>query len=145
MSDIAEIQDLVERYCELSDTADWDGLGSLFEHGALVDDRGGVLARGAAAVTDYFARGVKVYDGSPRTRHLVSKIVIETATSTSLIARLSFLVLQEFDDDLIQPIAAGRYRDTFARSEEGWWRFAERRYELDLAGDLSRHLNFEVR
>lgn len=145
MSDLAEIQDLVERYCDLFDAGDWDGLGFLFEHGALVDDRGGVLARGAAAVKDFFARGVKPYDGSPRTKHLVSKIVIETATPISVIARSWFLVLQKLDDGPIEPIAAGRYRDTFSRSEDGCWCFAERRYELDMAGDLSRHLNYEVR
>lgn len=40
---------------------------------------------------------------------------------------------------MLETIAAGRYRDTFAR-RDGRWRFTERRVTIHLRGDLSRHL-----
>jgi hypothetical protein len=52
----------------------------------------------------------------------------------------SYVVLQALDDLPLQPIVTGRYRDTFGRDSRGEWRFEERRYAIDLAGDLSRHL-----
>ena len=38
-----------------------------------------------------------------------------------------------------QPIIAGRYHDRFVR-DDGVWRFAERRFFIDLVGDLGHHL-----
>lgn len=40
----------------------------------------------------------------------------------------------------LRPIITGRYRDTFRRHEEDGWCFFERRFFVDLAGDLSLHL-----
>jgi hypothetical protein len=39
----------------------------------------------------------------------------------------------------LQPILAGRYHDRFVRTE-GVWRFSERRYLIDLVGDVSHHM-----
>ena len=43
----------------------------------------------------------------------------------------------------MQPIISGRYHDTMKRID-GRWRFTERRFLVDLVGDLSRHLRFEL-
>ena len=40
----------------------------------------------------------------------------------------------------LQPIVSGRYTDTFACDETGRWHWAQRRYAIDPAGDLSHHL-----
>ncbi len=39
----------------------------------------------------------------------------------------------------LQPILAGRYHDRFARDEDGW-HFTERRFFIDLVGDVSHHM-----
>ena len=41
----------------------------------------------------------------------------------------------------LQPIIAGRYVDTFEQAEDGW-RWLERRFTVDLLGDLSHHLTW---
>ena len=59
-------------------------------------------------------------------------------------ARSSYLVLQGVAGAALQPIITGRYRDAFVR-RDGEWRFAERRFLVDLVGDLSNHLTFDLR
>jgi hypothetical protein len=58
--------------------------------------------------------------------------------------RSSYTVLQAVESTPLQPIIAGRYRDRFVRGADRGWRFAERRFVVDLVGDLSRHLTFDV-
>jgi hypothetical protein len=123
------------RYCELVDAGDFDGVGRLFGDGAIADDQGREIARGPDAVAAFYASTVITYDGSPRTKHLVLNTVFETET----VARSSYLVLQALDDFPLQPIISGQYHDTFVSTPEGWG-FAERRFSVDLVGDLSRHL-----
>ena len=43
----------------------------------------------------------------------------------------------------LQPVISGRYRDEFERVD-GAWRFATRKMYVDLVGDLSQHLLFEL-
>ncbi len=135
-----EIHSLLARYCELIDAADFDGVGELFRNGSLADEHGNVFARGADEVTAYFRDHIVLYDGSPRTKHLVLNVVIDDEWDRNVVARSSFVVLQALDDLSLQPIVTGRYRDFFVRDTRGVWRFEQRRYALDLSGDLSRHL-----
>ena len=44
---------------------------------------------------------------------------------------------------MLQPIIAGRYVDSFTRTDDGW-AWAERRFAVDLAGDLTHHLTFDL-
>ena len=125
---------LLVRYCDLMDAGDWDGVGALFANGALVAPGGTELARGAPAVASFFASSVLLHDGSPRTKHLVLGTVVDPAEDGSAIARSSYLVLQSLDGRL-EPIITGRYVD---RVTDGG--FLERRFFVDLTGDLSRHL-----
>jgi 3-phenylpropionate/cinnamic acid dioxygenase small subunit len=132
-----EIRNLLGTYCEVMDAADWAGLGKLFADGHLVDEKGREIARGAEAVTALWTAMVRVYDGSPRTRHLVSGPVITVHDGTAL-CRSSYAVLQQTADGALRPIAAGRYRDTFACSD-GAWHFTERQFFLDQESDMSQH------
>jgi len=59
-------------------------------------------------------------------------------------ARSSYTVVQQTDALPLQPIIVGRYRDTFHRVEERWC-FDTREMLVDLTGDLSHHLLFELR
>jgi hypothetical protein len=57
--------------------------------------------------------------------------------------RSYFTVFQQVEDLALQPIIAGRYHDRFVRDASAW-RFAERRFFIDLVGDLGRHLLIEL-
>jgi len=52
-------------------------------------------------------------------------------------------VLQQTDALPLQPIICGRYHDTFQRIDGRWW-FATRTMFVDLVGDLSHHLLYEL-
>ena len=53
-------------------------------------------------------------------------------------------MFQQTDELPLQPIIAGRYRDTFHRIDGRWW-FDTRKMFVDLMGDLSHHLLFELK
>ena len=137
------IRALLGTYCELMDAADWAGLGELFAVAELAAEDGSVFARGADAVRALYERGTRLYDGSPRTRHLTSNTVITVDRDTAT-ARSAYVVFQAIDGALpLQPIVTGRYRDEFVR--DGWkWRFARRQFFVDLLGDITHHLNYSI-
>ena len=144
MESAQAIENLLGEYCERIDAGDFAGVGELFAHGALADEHGTELARGADAVAAFYAKGTRLHDGRPRTKHLVVNTVLDVdeAGGTATV-RSSYLVLQAVEGHALQPIITGRYRDAFARVE-GTWRFAERRFFVDLVGDLSHHLRFDL-
>lgn len=139
-----EIRNLLGLYCERIDVGDFAGVGELFERGALTDPAGKELARGAAAVAGFYAAGTRLHDGSPRTKHLVSNVVLDVDEAGGRAsARSSYLVLQQVGSAPLQPIITGRYQDAFER-RDGRWHFVERRFFVDLVGDLSEHLAYEL-
>jgi ketosteroid isomerase-like protein len=139
MSDAEAIRNLLGRYCELMDAGDFAGLAALFADATLADERGNVFATGADEMRTMWERQTVMYDRTPRTRHVTANPVItvdgDTATCTS-----SYVVFQGTDALPLQPIVTGRYADTFTRDDGGLWRFTQRRYAIDHAGDLSHHL-----
>jgi hypothetical protein len=140
------LRGLLGRYCDLVDAGDYDGVGELFAEAQLVDLEGRLVARGATEATALFAGQVQQHDGSPRTKHLVLNSQIEIDGDVAVV-RSSYLVLQQVPDVLpLQPIVTGRYVDTFARRDPGadpgaapGWVWTERRFGVDLVGDLSHH------
>ena len=138
MSPHEEIRNLLGRYCEVMDAGDWPGLGELFAQGRLTDGDGTEVAAGSAAVARLYAGMVVLHDGSPRTRHLTTNPVIDVSGDEAT-CRSSFAVLQQVGAGPLIPVAAGRYRDRFLRTEGGW-HFAERAFHLDQVGDTSQHL-----
>ena len=149
VTDGDHIRNLLGRYCDLVDAGDWPGVGALFARGRLVTDDGTVLAAGAAAVADFYARGTRLHDGSPRTKHLVANTVLdEPGVDGSVVARSSYLVLQALEGGPLRPIIAGRYVDRFAAgggdAAAGGWHFLERAFAVDLVGDLGEHLRYEL-
>jgi len=142
MSDSHEqIRNLLGRYCELIDAGDFGALADLFAAARLCDEHGNTFATGRAEIAAMWAGQTTLYAGSPRTRHITANPVIDVdegnGTATS---RSSYVVFQATDDLPLQPIASGRYADTFARGDDGNWHWVERRYALDHAGNLSHHL-----
>jgi SnoaL-like domain len=156
VNDGEAIRMLLSRYCDLMDAGDWPGIGGLFAAGRLADERGTELAAGAPAVERFYAKGTHLYDGSPRTKHLVTNTAIDDpAPDGTVTARSSYLVLQATDGFPLQPIITGRYVDRFARHPDrddhpdddptsSGWQFVERRFVVDLVGDLSHHLRYSL-
>ena len=139
-----DLRNLLGLYCERIDAGDFRGVGELFEHAALTEPGGTELARGADAVEAFYAAGTLLHDGSPRTKHLVTNVVLDIDEAAGVAAvRSSYLVLQQVGAGPLQPIITGHYHDTFERPD-GAWRFTERRFFVDLLGDLSQHLAYAI-
>jgi 3-phenylpropionate/cinnamic acid dioxygenase small subunit len=133
------IGNLIATYARLVDDGDFAGVGDLLAEATYTGS--GAPVSGRDAIVKMFEDTLIVYDdGTPRTQHVTTNLAIEvdeqagTATSRSYIT-----VLQAPSDLPPRPIAAGRYHDQFER-RDGRWRFTERRVRINLAGDLSRHL-----
>ena len=134
------ISELIFTYAERIDAGDLAGVAALFD-GATYGSLQGGSYRGSAALLEVLQRLVILYpDGTPRTKHVATNLVIEVDEAAhTASARSYFTVLQATEELPMQPIVAGRYQDRFVR-ERGTWRFAERLIAMDLIGDLSRHL-----
>jgi ketosteroid isomerase-like protein len=134
--DHVAIQNLIARYALLVDTGDFAGVGDLFAEATFV---GVGEFTGREAVTGMLERTVIRYqDGTPGTQHATSNLIIEVDGDTAD-TRAYVTIFQALPDFPLQCIAAGRYRDSFARVD-GRWRFARRHVTIHLRGDLSRHL-----
>jgi 3-phenylpropionate/cinnamic acid dioxygenase small subunit len=148
MSDAHEqIRNLLGCYCDLMDAGNFDGLAALFADGRLSDEHGNVFCTGSEAMAKMWRAQTITYDGSPRTRHVTANPVIavdeEAGRATVRSSYVVFQGLSDVDGGAIplQPIVSGRYRDEFTRGADGIWRWAERSYAIDHAGDLTHHLD----
>ncbi len=140
MDDVSAITALIARYADCMDGGDLDGVGALFADGRIALADGTPLAEGAEAVAALYRSTTRLHeDGTPRTAHLVSNLVIDLDDAgASAAARSRFCVLQQRAGAL-EPIITGVYRDRFARDRQGW-HFVERCMVPHLLGDLSDHL-----
>ncbi|WP_067459005.1 nuclear transport factor 2 family protein [Actinomadura macra] len=138
------IANLIARYAELVDGADFDGIRDLFADAAFIGSN--ATWWGGDAIADMFRATVIVHaDGTLRTRHVTTNLHIEVdEVAGTAASRASYTVLQAVPGLTLQPIACGRYHDRFAR-RDGRWRFTERRIYLDLTGDVSHHLRCAAR
>jgi 3-phenylpropionate/cinnamic acid dioxygenase small subunit len=130
-----QIENLIARYAFLVDDGDFAGLGELLEAADFT------LVHGKAAVEELALSTLRTYaDGTPRTRHVTTNLIIdvneEAGTATS---RSYFTVMQQADGFPLQPVATGRYRDAFER-HDGTWHFTSRTVGDQLFGDLSHHV-----
>lgn len=135
------VANLIAEYAERIDLGDFEGVADLLAEadvGAEGDPRS---LRGREAVHDLYRATTRRYeDGTPRTKHVTTNLWIEVDDDgAGARARSYFTVLQATPGLPLQPVIAGRYRDRFVRSGERW-RFSERRFTIDLVGDLSHHL-----
>jgi SnoaL-like domain len=141
LSDTDRIRNLLGRYCERIDAGDFDGVGDLFASGVLATGDGTPFASGAAEVAAFYRSGTQLHAGRPATKHLVLDTVFEEPDLDGTVeVRSSYVVLQAAGGAPLQPIIAGRYQDRFGRDADDDWCFRERRFFVDLVGDLSRHL-----
>ena len=143
--DVQAITALVHRYAELIDAGDLDGVAALFEHATWGAGTRTERLRGSEEVRRGYGGVILYDDGTPRTKHVITNLVIDVDQSgTRASARSYFTVLQATDGRALQPIIAGRYEDQF-ENVDGTWRFGERIIHPDLHGDLSKHMRGPTR
>ena len=137
MGDIEEIEALVYGYAERIDAGDMEGVVDLFAHATWRSTLTGQVLRERSEIKAVYER-IALYDGSPRTKHLMTNLVLDVDGSSAT-GRSSFTVLQGVvPGEPLQVVVAGRYFDRFERGPDGW-RFADRLFVLDLGGDQSQH------
>ena len=142
--DARAIENLIYTYAERIDGGDLDGVAELFAHGRI-EAAPGVTIEGVEQVRKLYEGSTRLYeDGTPRTRHVTSNVAVEVDRDAGTASSRSYYtVFQQTDDLPLQPIIAGRYHDTF-HLVAGQWSFDTRTMFVDLKGDLSHHLLFEL-
>ena len=140
-----EIEALLHRYAEAIDAGDFDAVGALFTHGVVCAPDGTPIAEGAGAVTRMYEATTRRYDdGTPKTRHIVTNVVVERdAVSSTATARSRFTVYQATDELPLQPIIVGDYEDVLELVDDRWV-FRRRAMRPVLIGDLSHHLLIDL-
>jgi hypothetical protein len=135
-TDIARhLTNRIHRYAELFDTGQFDAFAAQFEHGVWHR-----AEPGADGVRAYLSDNVITYDGSPRTKHVTTNLVLDVDEEAGIATAGSYVtVFQALPDFPLQPIFCGRYQDRFERVD-GNWRWVERRVLGDLYGDVSHHV-----
>ena len=136
------ITTLMYRYAEYIDAADFDAIGELFAHGKITNEGFPGEIEGAAAVANLYRSTNHVHpDGTLRTRHLTTNVIVDIDESAGAAStRSAFVVFQATAALALQPIVAGRYHDRFARTANAW-SFAERHIILEQLGDVREHLH----
>jgi SnoaL-like domain len=133
------IENLIAAYAWLVDDGEFAKLGDLLAD-ADFSLNGGPVIKGRDAI-ERFAHGtLRTYgDGTPRTRHVTTNIIIETDEEAgTAVSRSYYTVFQSLPDFPLQAIASGRYQDRFQR-RDGQWRFTERIVRTSFTGDVSHH------
>ena len=136
-----QVANLIARYAELIDSGDFDGVAELLGDAGVGAGDGSTLLTGRKALAGLFTSTTRLYpDGTPGTKHVTTNLLLEVDEEAgSATARSYWTVLQAVPGLPLQPILAGRYHDRF-ECREGVWRFTERRYLVDLVGDVSHHM-----
>jgi SnoaL-like domain len=127
-------------YTFLLDAGDFDGVAELLAEAELQPVMRGVVSEpvvGAAAIRAFYADQVVLYDGDPRTRHLISNHAI-SVTGDEATARCYFTVLIKPPGEPYQTVVGGQYRDRFVR-RDGTWRFAAKAIQVDYLNDIGLH------
>ena len=134
-----EITALMYGYAEKLDLGDLAGVAAYFED-ATYGPGGGPSIKGGKTLETLLNQIVKLYDGTPRTKHVTTNLMIDVdEKGDTATARSYFSVFQGVEGTPLQPIIMGRYHDQFRRGPSGWY-FTDRQIFMDLVGDLSRHL-----
>lgn len=140
LSDECQILNLLHRYCELQDAADFVAVSELFRHSGY-RVQGGASLFGYDEVHALKTRHDRIHeDGTLRTKHVTTNTILEIdPDGRSATTRSYFTVYQGTKSLPLQCVIAGRYHDRFEKVD-GAWRFADRLIIGDLQGDLSQHL-----
>jgi hypothetical protein len=140
-----QLSNLIARYAELIDSGDLDGVSRLLDRASVGAGDGTALLSGREAIRRLFASTTRIHpDGTPGTKHVTTNLILDIDEELGrATARSYWTVLQAVPGLPLQPILAGRYHDRFERASSEW-HFAERRYLVDLVGDVSHHMIGEL-
>lgn len=133
------IINLIHQFAEYFDAGDFDAAMQMFDQGQFRLSEGALLS--AADMRGVWDMTVRLYDGSPRTRHIITNHILTVSTEGQTAeCRSCYTVNQAISTGDIITVAMGRYIDQFAKDGQGW-HFTERDYrKLDYVGDLSHHM-----
>ena len=142
-----DIKELIYTYAARIDDGDFEGVAELFAHAVITGEGTDLNVRSRDEVLAMYTASTRRYPdtGTPKTKHVMTNVIVEadeeagTATSRSY-----FTVLQAVKGDFaLQPVIAGRYRNIYEQVD-GQWRYAAIHMIVDLVGDLSRHLLYDI-
>jgi len=120
VDDATAITNLLFRYAELMDAADYDGVAELLARARIRTGPGPDDTVDARRFADRLDRMIVRYDGSPRTRHVTTNPIIEVAADgATATCRSVYAVFQAVEGFPLQPYTSGRYHDRFARASTG--------------------------
>ena len=143
----SQITDLLYTYGLLIDSGDFDAVGRHFAHAKILNDRNDHAVEGAENIAAMYRRTTRIYPetGTPRTRHVFTNpiVSVDEAAGTATLTAI-FTVYQQTESFPLQPIIIGHYDDTFERVD-GVWRYASKKMNTDLVGDLSAHLLMDLK
>jgi 3-phenylpropionate/cinnamic acid dioxygenase small subunit len=138
------ISTLLMTYAEHVDAGRFEDVAAMFEHSTYRIEHGDgahVSSYEGSAPVQAFCEQTRLYpDGTPRTKHVITNVVIDVDGDRAR-SRCSATVFQQTDVLPLQPIASGRYVDQFERVG-GTWRFADRLVTGFLLGDRSQHVEW---
>ena len=140
------ITKLIYSYAERIDAGDFAGVGEVFAHATLTFEGFDDVVTGREAIEALYTRTTRRYeDGTPRTKHVMTNVMVDVADDgESAASRSYFTVLQAVPGELaLQPVIAGRYRHTYARVD-GRWRVVAMHITIDLMGDVGYHMLFDL-
>lgn len=146
MDSRSAITNLVYGYAERIDLGDFEAVAELFRNAEVTADGNDAVYQGYEAVLGMYTSSTRRYEnGTPLTKHVTTNLIIEVDEEAGrATGRSYFTVMQAVPGALaLQPVISGRYHDSFERVD-GSWRFSRRRMIVDLVGDLSRHLLYEL-
>jgi 3-phenylpropionate/cinnamic acid dioxygenase small subunit len=145
LPDAVAVTNLLYRYAELIDAGDYEAIGVHLAHAVITADGSDDETAGADAIAAMYHASTRKYEnGTPLTKHVITNPIVEVADDGArATCRSYYTVFQKVDGTPLQPVIAGHYRDEFAKVD-GEWRFTRRHMGIDLIGDLSRHLLYEL-
>ena len=132
------------RYAACIDSGDFDGVADLFANGHYSQPNGDITIRGRDEVRRAFDTVILYEDGTPRTHHIITNIVVDVAEGTADASGSCYVaVVQGIEGRPIETVLVGRYVDKYRKTASGW-ELADRCFHADFKGDLSRHTRSDL-
>jgi SnoaL-like domain len=146
MEDSRLIENLIYLYAERIDNGDLEGVAQLFHDAEIISSVHNVRRTGFSEVLKMYQLSCRLYEetGTPLTKHLTTNVLIECdENGMQASARSYYTVIQATSKLPLQVIISGRYKDHFLKKGNNW-QFSSREMIIDLIGDCSAHLLYEM-